>query len=184
MTYAMNHSDNTTGVACPKRNTTFSGIDGDNDCADFVSQCLCAGGVPMFDGWFYPISGIPSSWKDSKWSTTYSACQKLNGKGWLETVSYDAIEPGNIIYTYQEDAKPTPYTHVTIAVSGNVIESNEKEGERFGCKVCGYTTNQHDKFKKLTEDNCRCYRVKKTFTGDGSEKKVSLPLSGNGATVL
>lgn len=178
VTYAMNHSDNTTGVACPKRNTTFSGIDGDNDCADFVSQCLCAGGVPMFDGWFYSISGIPSSWKDSKWSVTYGACKKLEGKGWLETVSYDAIEPGDIIYTYQANAKPTPYTHVTIAVSSNLTEDGV-----FGCRVCGYTKNQHNKFKKLTDSNCQCYRVKKTFSGDGSEKSVFLPPSGNGATV-
>lgn len=179
VTYAMNHSDNTTGVACPKRNTTFSDIDGNDDCADFVSQCLCAGGVPMFDGWFYSISGIPSSWKNSKWGVTYSGYQKLNGKGWLETVSYNAIEPGDIIYTYQADATPTPYTHVTIAVSNNVTE-----GGKFGCRVCGYTTNQHDRFKPLSASNCRCYRVKKTFTGNGSEKRVSLPLSGNGATVL
>ena len=48
--YALNHS---TGGgksgADPKRNTVFGNAT-TNDCANFVSQCLCAGGLPMFNG--------------------------------------------------------------------------------------------------------------------------------------
>ena len=178
VTYALNHSNNS-GGACSLRNTIFTGIDGSNDCADFVHQCLCAGGVPMFNGWFFRLSGIPSSWSDSKWNVTYSGLQKLIGKGWVYQVAYNAIQPGDIIYTYDADATPTPYTHVTIAVSTNVWEGNQ-----YGCRVCGYTVNQHDAFKALTSSNCRCYRVYTSLPGDGSEKQVVLPLSGRGGYVV
>lgn len=88
VTYALNHSDNSgSHVACSMRNTIFTGIDGEDDCADFVHQCLCAGGVPMFNGWFFRLSGIPSSWSNSKWNLTYSGLQKLTGKGWVDRKS-------------------------------------------------------------------------------------------------
>lgn len=180
VTYALNHSDNSgSHVACSMRNTIFTGIDGEDDCADFVHQCLCAGGVPMFNGWFFRLSGIPSSWSNSKWNLTYSGLQKLTGKGWVYQVAYNTIQPGDIIYTYVADADPTPLTHVTIAVSYNVWEGNQ-----YGCRVCGYTTNQHNAFKELTSSNCECYRVYTSLPGDGSEKQVVLPLSGSGGYVV
>lgn len=175
--YALNHSENSSGV-CSKRNTKFTGIDGSNDCADFVHQCLCAGGVPMFDGWFFHLDGIPSTWKNSKWNVTYSGCQKLLNKGWIQSVAYNSIQPGDIIYSYNANATPTPYTHVTIAVSENVYD-----GSKYGCRVCGYTTNQQNAFKELTSSNCRCYRVNTQLNGDGSEKLVYLPETGSGASV-
>ena len=70
-------------------------------------------------------------------------------------------------------------THVTIAVSTNVWEGNQ-----YGCRVCGYTVNQHDAFKAITSGNCRCYRVYTSLPGDGSEKQVVLPLSGSGGHVV
>lgn len=179
VTYAMNHSDNVTGVPCKSRNTVFTGVTGSNDCADFVHQCLVAGGVPMFNGWFFRLTGIPSSWTDTKWSVTYSGCQKLLGKGWITEVNYKKVQPGDIIYSFDADASPTPYTHVTIAVSENLYS-----GSKFGCNVCGYTVNQHEKFKELTDSNCVVYRVKDALYGDGTEKRVSLPMTGSGATVL
>lgn len=179
VTYALNHSDNSKSGPCPLRNRIFRISDGKNDCADFVHQCICAGGVPMFDGWFYRLPGIPSGWANSKWALTHSGLEKLKGKGWIYPVAYDAVQPGDLIYTYKANAKPTPYTHVTLAVSGNVTENG-----KFGCRVCGYTANQHDAFKQLTEKNCECYRVYPAFAGDGTEKKVYLPLTGSGGYVL
>ncbi len=180
VTYALNHSDNS-GMSgpCSMRKTMFTTSDGNSDCADFVHQCLCAGGVPMFDGWFYPLSGIPSSWPDSKWVWTYSGLQKHIGKGWVQQVAYNAIQPGDFIYNYDASASPTPYTHVTIAVSVNTTV-----GGNFGCRVCGYTSNQHDAFKIHTSSNCRCYRVRTTLSGNGTEKKVSLPMTGSGGYVI
>lgn len=176
--YALNHSDNSKGP-CPLRNTVFRSSDGRNDCADFVSQCICAGGVPMFDGWFYRLPGIPAHWSHSKWQVTYSGSRRLLEKGWLTEIPYDAVRPGDIIYTFNPMSKPTGYTHVTIAVS----ETYTKNG-RFGCNVCGYTQNQHNQFKQLNPAKCKCYRLKEIMQGDGREKRVELPLSGSGATVL
>lgn len=178
VTYAMSHSENSSG-RCSKYNTSFADITGNNDCASFVSQCLCAGGMPMFDGWFYRLPGIPAGWTDSKWAVTYSGRARLLQKGWLSEVACDRILPGDIIYTYNANATPTPLTHVCIAVSANVQQNG-----RLGCRVCSYTSNRKDAFKPLSAPACRCYRISKTLKGNGSEKRVLLPLSGNGATVL
>lgn len=49
--YARNHTQTTaTGKKPSNYNTAFGFIDG-RDCANFVSQCLCAGGLPMFKTW-------------------------------------------------------------------------------------------------------------------------------------
>lgn len=182
VTYALNHSDNSpSGTRCTKRNSSFPGIDGKNDCADFAHQCLCAGGIPMFNGWYYCFtnSNLPTNWSESKWNLTHSGLQKLLSKQWLESVSYNQIEPGCLIYSYDKNASPTPYKHVTIAVSGNVMVNG-----KHGCYVCGCTTNQHHVFKELKSSNCRCYRVKRTLNGDGTERSVFLPLDGNGGYVI
>ena len=178
VSYALNHSENASG-RCPKYNTAFADITGNNDCASFVSQCLCAGGVPMFNGWFYRLPGIPASWTDSKWTVTYSGRARLLGKGWLNEVACDEILPGDIIYTYNASATPTPLTHVCIAVSENV-----KQNGKLGCLVCSYTSNRKNAFKPLAASACRCYRIPETLRGDGSEIRVLLPLVGDGATVM
>ena len=177
--YALNHSDNFTGGACLKRNTAFPSIDGTDDCADFAHQCICCGGVPMFDGWFYRLAGIPSNWTNSKWGVTGSGLARLKAKGWVTQVAYNQVQPGDLVYSYDPKASPTPYPHVTIAVSANVNDNG-----RFGCMVCGNTQNQHNKFKLLTSANCEIYRVNASLSGNGTEKAVNLPISGNGATVL
>lgn len=184
ITYAKNHSDNVTGVACPSRNTTF-GAYTSNGCATFVSQCLCAGGLPMFYGWSYPLANIPSAWNAndvSKWNLTYSGYTQLNNKGRLTAVAYNAVQAGDIIYTY-DSTQPAgyQYTHVTIAIAGYAYDSSTG---KYGCRVCGHTVNQYDKFKELTASNCKCYRVKSTVTVGSDEKRVLLPATGNGATVL
>ena len=181
--YALHHSDDSGMMVCAKRNTSFS-CNGESDCANFVHQCLCAGGVPMFNGWSYHLTGIPSSWTTTAWKTTNSGRKQLLDKGWINKIAYNQIQPGDIIYTYKKDATPTPYTHVTIAVSTNYSINVGTNKEKFGCDVCGYTWNQNSEFKELTASNCECYRVKSTLIGDGTEKRVFLPLIGNGAEVL
>ena len=79
---------------------------------------------------------------------------------------------GDIIYTYNKDAKPTPFKHVTIAV-GNYDPDTKR------CKVCGHTQNQHSEFKYLapqpkTGDETYCYRVVNQLGGDGTEKAIDL----------
>jgi hypothetical protein len=180
--YAMNHSDNTSSGGCKNRNTTF-GSAASNDCANFVSQCLCAGGLPMFDGWSYQLTGIPSGWRaDTKWSLTYSGYEQLMGKKRIFEIGCDQVQPGDFIYTY-DDKEPAgkKYTHVTFAVSKF---EQALEGGKNGCYVCGHTTNQNHKFKELTPTKCRCYRVSSSITIGADEKRVKLPETGSGAEVL
>ncbi len=178
--YALNHSDNSPSPhPCQNRNLSFASTDGKNDCADFVHQCLVAGGAPMFDGWHYPLKGIPTHWKNSGWAWTNRGRLALLQKDWIEAVACEQVAPGDIIYTYNQSATPTSYTHVTIAVS-----KAQKEGNQIYCTVCGNTTNQHKAIKYLAPNNCRCYRVKETLLGDGSEIPILLPEKGSGAKIL
>lgn len=177
--YAENHSEDTvSGKLCSNRNKTFGNAT-TNDCANFVSQCLCAGGLPMFNGWSYPISGIPAGWKKtSKWSLTESGMNKLSlsGKGWITEIPYTKVDRGDIIYTYKSsNADGKKYTHVTLAVTPY------KDGS---CEVCGHTYNQNHATKKLTASNCKCYRVKSDLPVNRAERRVLLPLEGDGATVI
>lgn len=148
--YAEKHSETTDpGKLCSNRNKTF-GSATTNDCANFVSQCLCAGGMPMFKGWSYPVSGIPSGWKKaSKWSLTESGMNQLQSKGWISQIEHTEVKRGDIIYTYKSsNADGKKYTHVTLAVS------DYKNGH---CEVCGHTYNQNHVKKDLTASTCRCY---------------------------
>lgn len=171
--YAIAHSSNNSGVADPKRNTSF-GEGASNACANFVHQCLLAGGARMFDGWCYKLSGIPSSWDSDSWTFTNKGRRRLLEKGWIERIPYQSVKKGDIVYTYYSDyanrGMSTPFNHVTIAIT----EYNASEG---GCYVCGHTANQNNKFKKLSDEGNQCtycYRVKRSLGGDGTEKAIDL----------
>lgn len=175
--YAEKHSETTDpGKLCSNRNKTF-GSATTNDCANFVSQCLCAGGMPMFKGWSYPVSGIPSGWKKaSKWSLTESGMKQLQSKGWISQIKHTEVKRGDIIYTYKSsNADGKKYTHVTLAVS------DYKDGH---CEVCGHTYNQNHVKKDLTASTCRCYHPAENLIVNRTERRVLLPLEGNGATVI
>ena len=128
--YARGHSETTETHLCSNRNTSF-GSSTTNDCANFVSQCLVAGGLPMFDGWCYKLSGIPTSWETGGWSWTYSGYLKLNSKGRISQVALTDVQPGDFIYNY-DSSMPAgkQYTHVTLAVSTY---------QNGGVYVCGHT---------------------------------------------
>ena len=173
--YAKAHSTNTeSGVADPKRNTSF-GEGASNACANFVHQCLLAGGARMFDGWCYKLSGIPSSWDSGSWTYTNKGRRRLLEKKWIERIPYSSVQPGDIIYTYYSDYKKrsnmnTPFNHVTIAITPYDASSG-------GCYVCGHTSNQNNKFKELKDDGIPCtycYHVKAKLGGDGNEKAIDL----------
>lgn len=177
--YAVSHSSNTNTdsngnkIADPKRNKSF-GEGASNACANFVHQCLLAGGARMFDGWCYKLPGVPSSWNSESWTYTNKGRRKLLEKKWIERIPVTSVKAGDIIYTYYSDYKNrnmlTPYNHVTIAISD--YDPVEKS-----CRVCGHTTNQNDRPKALndTGNPCAyCYRVKSSLGGDGSEKKIDL----------
>ena len=172
--YAKGHSETTENALCSNRNTSF-GSSTNNDCANFVSQCLVAGGLPMFDGWCYKVSGIPSSWNTGGWTWTYSGYQALNRKGRVSAVALSNVKPGDIIYNY-DPSQPAgkQYTHAMLAVS------TYKNG---GVDICAHTRNQNTVFKSFNSSNCKCYRVNPTITIGPDEKRVTLPATGSGATV-
>ena len=172
--YAKGHSETTENALCSNRNTSF-GSSTNNDCANFVSQCLVAGGLPMFDGWCYKVSGIPSSWNTGGWTWTYSGYQALNRKGRVSAVALSNVKPGDFIYNY-DSSQPAgkQYTHAMLAVS------TYKNGS---VDICGHTRNQNTVFKSFNSSNCKCYRVNPTITIGPDEKRVTLPATGSGATV-
>ena len=113
--YADHHSQTTAvGKLCTNRNKTF-GSATSNDCANFVSQCLCAGGLPMFNGWSYNLPGIPAGWKKTtKWSLTESGMKKLtdSARAWMTLIDPTLVKPGDVIYTYKKNnAEGKKYTH-------------------------------------------------------------------------
>lgn len=169
-----NKNDEDVSIADPKRNTSFrEGASG--ACANFVHQCLLAGGARMFDGWCYKLPGIPSTWNSDSWTYTNKGRRKLLEKRWIERIDITDVKAGDIIYTYYSDYKsrpnmPTPYNHVTIAVS-------DYDPSIRGCYVCGHTLNQNNQKKVLyaTGIPCAyCYRVKSSLGCDGSEKAIDL----------
>lgn len=178
--YAKAHSSNTNKdsngnyVADPKRNKSF-GEGATNACANFVHQCLLAGGARMFDGWCYKLTGIPSTWDSESWTLTNKGRRRLLEKKWIERIPVTSVKAGDIIYTYYSDYEnrekmKTPFNHVTIAIS----DYSSSDG---GCYVCGHTTNQNNKFKKLSDTGipcAYCYRVKSSLGGDGTEKAIDL----------
>lgn len=66
-----------------------------NDCCDFVSQCIYAGGIPTETGkWDRFYDG------DNNWAWTYVPGLKsyMTGKGYWDTSTYAAANAGNILY--------------------------------------------------------------------------------------
>lgn len=179
--YALNHSTSNSSGADPNRNTAFGNLT-TNDCANFVSQCLCAGGLPMFNGWSYALPNIPAGWaNNSKWMLTYSGKEKLLAKGRIyEITDCTKVIPGDIIYTF-DSTQDTEHqlTHVTIATS-NYDSSN------CSCHICGHSVNQNGNYdtKVLTPGRVKIYRVCSSTTVGSTERCVSLPGEGSGATVL
>ena len=172
--YAANHTAN---GECNNYNTTFD-MHG-SDCANFVNQCLCAGGLPMFDGWGKPVvSSVPSSWNDSSnWIYTNRSRCPLIAKGRIYQIDHTQVQKGDIVYTYNDDESThEKYTHVVI-----VAEAYNPSTRK--CKVHGHTTNQLYQDKELTAGNCRCYRVSPIIKRESYEVRLALPENGNGASV-
>lgn len=179
MGYAKAHSSNVNTDASdnkvpdPKRNTSFrEGATG--ACANFVHQCLLAGGARMFDGWCYKLTGVPSSWDSASWTYTNKGRRRLLEKKWIERIPNTSVKAGDIIYSYYSDYASrnmnTPFNHVTIAIT-------DYDSSTQGCNVCGHTLNQNNKFKKLSDTGIPCtycYRVKTSLGGDGTEKAIDL----------
>ena len=86
-----------------------------------------------------------------------------------------------IIYTFDSSqAEGKQYTHVTIATSNYSSAIG-------GCYICGHSVNQNGDYgdtKKLVAGKVKIYRVRTSVIVGGTERRVSIPVSGNEATVI
>lgn len=106
-----------------KRNPVFLSFE--NDCTNFISQCLLAGGIPMDwrkarnEGWW--INVAEANWSFS-WSVAHSLRWYLlkSGRG-VEVKSVDDLQLGDIIF-YDFDGNGL-YQHSTIIAVKNSDET-------------------------------------------------------------
>ncbi len=145
------------------------------NCTNFVNQCLCAGGIPMFDGWARNFTGIPSSWDKGSWTLTNRTRCSLIAKGLITEIPYNQVQKGDIIFNYKaSNSVHLRYPHVVIATG------SYSAGK---VPVHGHTENHKDWDKSINSTNCKCYRVVSGAPLEACEKLVTLPTTGSGATV-
>ncbi len=82
------------------------------DCANFVSQCLHAGGLEMTDGWYW----YSYSNRSSSWSSCSSQISYLSGLGtYIRNPSESQILKGNPVYYYSSSG----VQHTALCVGTN-----------------------------------------------------------------
>lgn len=137
--YAMTYSSNDKGTDS-YNNSQYKPI-GDSptninkDCANFVSQCLFAGGIPMDDTWYYNDPGnVKNPQISSAWKGTNSQERALAKRHFGERVyNISLLKRGDIVYTY-DSSNNGSYSHVVIL--------SEDVGKSSSMTVCGHTQNQ------------------------------------------
>lgn len=116
--------------------TQSNGYSGNQDCTNYVSQCLHAGGLPMDDVWY-------SNWKGSTaWINGYRLSiylvETLGYEGYAESeILASRILPGDAVYTQLT----TSGSHVMIV--------SKVEGDTVYC--CSHTRNSLDKAFDVSE---------------------------------
>lgn len=175
--YARNHTENTGRMTEPANNNRTFGFTNRQNCMNFVSQCLCAGGLPMFDGWARNLPGIPASWKKQGWTLTNRTRCALIAKGWMQEIPCTQVRKGDIIFTYKAgNTVHLRYPHVVLAAGAYDADTGK-------APVHGHTENRRSWGKALTTANCRCYRIAEALPLLACEKPVTLPMTGSGAGV-
>lgn len=133
---------------------------GAGDCANFVSQCLWAGGHPMMGEWVNNTPYIRPGTGTTTWNGTNSLRKFLIDKEWAIPVTnkYE-LKQGDIVYSV--DKETGAYYHV-VFVSRDV-------GDDGKIYVCGHTANQRDKVR-VTPNKAKDYylHMKDTYPTDGS----------------
>lgn len=106
------------------------------DCANFVSQCLFAGGVPMEDPWHYytPYAPGTPSYGDA-WVKTVQLRNYLISRGYASECSKSQLKKGDIVYTVRNnDISDLPH----------VVFVSKDVGSDGVVYVCGHTSDQND----------------------------------------
>lgn len=123
------------------------------DCANFVSQCLYAGGLPMTDGWFFRDSNNRSS----SWSLADGLFKYLSASCGtaVENPADSDVTAGNPVFYYS--AGKGRYSHTAICVGVNAS----------GVPVVDAHNNDH---------------LRAVWTlGSGWSKRTVVKINGNGA---
>jgi len=109
---AINYSDKY-AVSYNPSYSNYNSIGG--DCANYVSQCLFAGGIPMTDGWYW------KSYDERSASWSYCPAQveyfTKTGAALIENPSDAQVVKGNPVYYYS--ATSGRYSHAAICVGKN-----------------------------------------------------------------
>lgn len=130
--YARQFTMGDPGSSC-YNNDGFNIVDGE-DCANYVSQCLFAGGVPQTDVWYYRTPYTSNGDRTAAWTGTVSMRNFLVARNWATEVSSTSnLEVGDLVFTYHA-ANDLP--HVVIVTQD--FSSLED------IHVCGHTSNQLD----------------------------------------
>lgn len=131
---------------------------GRGDCANFVSQCLWAGGHPMMGAWTNTTPYVRPGTGTTTWCSTDSLRTFLINNGWAThtTNKYD-LKKGDLVYTVKNGS----YTHV-VCVCRDV-------GDDGKIYVCGHTANQRDKVRVTPSESKDYYlHLYDSFPTDGS----------------
>lgn len=132
------------------------------DCANYVSQCLFAGGMPMHDGWHYYYPGnVSNPNANAAWKGTNSQKKSIAARKWGERVyKISDLKKGDLVYTYDDVKKDGSFKHVTI-ISQDV-------GNNTKMIVCGHTENQKDAERGVIENDAyfHIYDALPTKEGD------------------
>lgn len=140
--YARQYSSNSSGTDS-YNNAQYKPV-GDSptninkDCANFVSQCLFAGGMPMHDDWHYYYPGNVSNPNvNAAWKGTNSQKKSIASRKWGERV-YDIskLKKGDLVYSYDTNLDNGTFGHVVIIA--------EDVGNSATMTVCGHTQNQRN----------------------------------------
>lgn len=179
VSYGYNHTEHSRGsTSCKNHNTSFQYYANQN-CANFVSQCLCAGGLPMFCTWSRKIDSVPYSKVGTyNWNNTNASRCALIAKGRLRKINCLEVRKGDVIYVYDstEQDEYGRYDHVVIA-------AGDYDPDQKTCNVHGNTANVCNYSLSIDDFRHRCYRVVSPIEVEVSEYSIKLPAVGSGGKV-
>lgn len=178
--YGYNHTLDNRDTTEPSNNNGSFGFTNNGNCANFVSQCLCAGGLPMFSTWSRSITGVPfNSEGRYNWNHTNATRCALMAKGRITRISCADVKKGDIIYNYDvsESNEYGRYDHVVIAAQDYNASSKS-------CIVHGHTQNVRDYKKYINDTDHRCYRVVSPIKVEACEYQIDMPVSGDGGAAI
>lgn len=144
LSYAMTYTNNI-DKSTINYHSGFS-VNQDNDCANFVSQCLLAGGIGMDGTWYYDPGKSPMI--SGAWNTTYALRNSLISRQIaVDETDWSKLNAGDLVFTYDKDGIKngggSNYTHVTILTRKPTSST---------VYVSGHTKNQLDTVKKNDDD--------------------------------